>query len=485
MKELWATIITTYTEFRGTGKGLALFLVSVLIICLLNTEEEKEEGGRRINPLLFILSPLAGIGYAFSAAYKRYRARSVPAAVLTGLIIMVTLILAGGWVFSEADHYRTENTIHIKQAYRDVMDRLLESEEGTIRVMASRELAPYMKAYSGRFDLMYAYPRGGDPSSLKGRAGYVYEQMGLSEPDQGRLVSALRDAGYDHIVYNTQKTYFGLPFEEFDYELVADVGDYRIYKDRTPSGAPASSSVPGRIWAFMTFAACILFIVCDRILVLRSVKKGKEEGPVRAGSPLAIPVIILIVCQIAGVLFLSYDRPAALPTGIYSGWLLTFVYTVLPLLMIPLYYSVYMGLAKRLFDEDGPAWFMALIICMLNLWGYQSDRLLPFTMLYSWFSIGCIIIHGVLPALLILILDKYKAGDFEKKETTQESDYYMWEEEEMKNHKIINSRNLAIALIIVVIMFIGSVFVMNRKINSLYETTVNLQQQVEELKQSE
>ena len=55
MKELWATIITTYTEFRGTGKGLALFLVSVLIICLLNTEEEKEEGGRRINPLLFIL----------------------------------------------------------------------------------------------------------------------------------------------------------------------------------------------------------------------------------------------------------------------------------------------------------------------------------------------------------------------------------------------------------------------------------------------
>ena len=67
----------------------------------------------------------------------------------------------------------------------------------------------------------------------------------------------------------------------------------------------------------------------------------------------------------------------------------------------------------------------------------------------------------------------------------EEDDYFKWEEEEMKNHKIINSRNLAIALIIVVILFAGSVFVMNRKINSLYETTVNLQQQVEELRKSE
>ena len=55
----------------------------------------------------------------------------------------------------------------------------------------------------------------------------------------------------------------------------------------------------------------------------------------------------------------------------------------------------------------------------------------------------------------------------------------------MKNHKIINSRNLAIALILVIILFAGSVFVMNRKINSLYNTTVELQQQVEELKKSE
>ena len=67
----------------------------------------------------------------------------------------------------------------------------------------------------------------------------------------------------------------------------------------------------------------------------------------------------------------------------------------------------------------------------------------------------------------------------------EETDYYEWEEEDMKNHKIINSRNIAIALLVVVIMLFGSVFVMNRKINNLYMTTVNLQEQVEELKNKE
>ena len=44
---------------------------------------------------------------------------------------------------------------------------------------------------------------------------------------------------------------------------------------------------------------------------------------------------------------------------------------------------------------------------------------------------------------------------------------------------------IAIALLVVVIMLFGSVFVMNRKINNLYMTTVNLQEQVEELKNKE
>ena len=128
---------------------------------------------------------------------------------------------------------------------------------------------------------------------------------------------------------------------------------------------------------------------------------------------------------------------------------------------------------------------MVLCICVLNLWGYQSEALLPVTMISGKITLPAVIVHGVMPLVLWAAVGRYieymkrvpvtDTGDME------ELDYYEWEEEEMKNHKIINSRNLAIALLVVVIMLAGSVFIMNRKINNLYETTVNLQNQVNEL----
>ncbi len=175
MRELVGSIITTYNNYHGTGKGLTLFLVSVLIIYLL-----------KANPLMFVLSPVSGIGYAFSSALKKYRSKSVPAGILAGLLVVLAMMLSGGWTFSDSDHYRTENLMHIKQDHINVMDTLLSSEEGTIRVMASPDISPFMKAYSGRFEVMFGYPELGDKEKLGGKAGYVYEQMLLS-PLSGRV----------------------------------------------------------------------------------------------------------------------------------------------------------------------------------------------------------------------------------------------------------------------------------------------------------
>ena len=477
MKELWGSIITTYNNYHGTGKGLTLFLVSVLIICLL-----------KANPLMFVLSPVSGIGYAFSSALKKYRSRSVPAGILAGLLVILTLMLSGGWTFSEADHYRTENLMHLKQEHINVMDTLLSSEEGTIRVMASPDISPWMKVYSDRFDVMFAYPDLGDKERLDGKARFIYEQMLLPTPDETRVVETVREAGYDHIVYDTSKTYFELPLEEYDYELIGEVSGYKIYRDNSKTNtAPVPSSV-NRIRAIITIVLSLSFIILCLVIALRTPGKKEEEG--RDKDIILIPVLALILCQILGVMIFSYDDPAALPAGIYSGTGLIILYSVLPLLMIPAYYFCYFRLAGSLFEDKRYARLMVLFICVLNLWGYQSEALLPVTMLYSWFTPSCVVVHGLLPLALCLIIDK--CGDKEKKlesmeepAETEENDYYKWEEEEMKNHKIINSRNLAIALIIVIVLFAGSVFVMNRKINSLYDTTVNLQQQVEELKGSD
>ncbi|MCR5001397.1 MAG: hypothetical protein K6A71_06345 [Lachnospiraceae bacterium] len=486
MKELWASLITTYNNCRGTGKGLTLFLVSVLIICLLNRSEDEE----RINPLIFVLSPLSGIGYAFSRALEKCRVRSAASGILAGLLVVVTLILSGGWTFSEDDHYRTENMMHIRREYVDIMDSLLKGEEGTIRVVAPPGFSPYMNAYSDRFDVMYAYPKNGDPANLDADAGYVYEQMSLATPDQARLVERIRKAGYDHIIYNSQKTFFELPFEEYDYELTGDIAGFKIYRDRAGTAAASESGTIHKLQALIALILCFAFAGFCLAAALRSVKAagGENTDKGKGGpGPFGILVIALIICQIVGVMIFSYDDPAALPCGVYGKQGFMILYSLLPLIMLPAYYYAYSYLAGSLFKDRETAWFMVLIICVLNLWGYQSKALLPATMLYCWFSPASVAVHGFLPFAAGLLIKKSKemqAGQ-EKTDIGEEDDYFRWEEEEMKNHKIINSRNLAAALIIVVILFAGSVFVMNRKINSLYDTTVNLQQQVEELKGSE
>ncbi|MBQ8970608.1 MAG: hypothetical protein IJ073_04765, partial [Lachnospiraceae bacterium] len=59
-------------------------------------------------------------------------------------------------------------------------------------------------------------------------------------------------------------------------------------------------------------------------------------------------------------------------------------------------------------------------------------------------------------------------------DTGQETDGQS-EEWDMK-HKVINTRNLAIAVGVLFIVLVGTVFVLNRKINSLYTATVGLQE---------
>ncbi|MBR6486364.1 MAG: hypothetical protein IKT17_06700 [Lachnospiraceae bacterium] len=157
---------------------------------------------------------------------------------------------------------------------------------------------------------------------------------------------------------------------------------------------------------------------------------------------------------------------------------------VISVIMAVVFLGIYLLPACRLFDDNKFRIFMMLCILILALFGYQSDMLLPVTMLGPGFSIPAVIVHGVLPFVLWFLIGKF--GIYIKDVpdsdiSDEENDYYLWEEEYMKDHKFINSRTLAAALLVVVIVMIGSVFVMNRKINSLYETTVNLQQQVNEL----
>ncbi len=229
-------------------------------------------------------------------------------------------------------------------------------------------------------------------------------------------------------------------------------------------------------------------------------------------KPEVLPVIILIILQVVGVTVTAYENPGALMQAkdiadIYisnipiftkpmlSLWAfsakisgihpLAAVYTVSPFVMIPGYYIIYWGLSKKLFTGRYDRLFMMLLVCLLNFWGYQSEYLLKYTLLYSWFSGTVFLVHGILPMSLGMLLSRkdkltVSAKEQEKPEEWHDSEVDDWEEDDMKNHRIINSRTVAIGLLAVVIMLVASVYIMNRKINSLYEATVNLQAQVNE-----
>ncbi|MBQ7587208.1 MAG: hypothetical protein IJT37_04190 [Lachnospiraceae bacterium] len=243
-----------------------------------------------------------------------------------------------------------------------------------------------------------------------------------------------------------------------------------------------------------------------------SENKIKKRRTAAAGKILALSVLLLIALQIAAVILMAGETPvntgalaAALrayserrfipEAPVMSIWAfvaricgmhpLTVIYCITPVILIPLYYLIYMLTAYKLFESPAHRWFMLLCICLLNMWGSQSEYMIPYTLLTGWYTGRAFIVHGILPFAAYLLADRCRIEETEPPEEAgleETDDYYKQEEEYMKNHKIINARNLAVALLLVVIMFIASVYIMNRKINSLYETTVNLQQEIEEIR---
>jgi len=163
---------------------------------------------------------------------------------------------------------------------------------------------------------------------------------------------------------------------------------------------------------------------------------------------------------------------------------LTLIYTYLPAVIFFLVYIGYYELAHASFEESSFAPIIVVgVISVLNVWGYQSEVFIPATLLFSWFSGWCFIVHllTVFVASVILtgringylIIEAKEEKHTEDTDSVEDEDYQ--EEWDMKKHKIINARNLAIALGLMAVMLVAVVLVLNNKINQLHAATANLQ----------
>lgn len=152
--------------------------------------------------------------------------------------------------------------------------------------------------------------------------------------------------------------------------------------------------------------------------------------------------------------------------------------TILSVICILFYFIIYYMISRQLFNlKADRATFMGVVF-VLHLFDFYSEMAAKFSIFLSPLSISSVVIHDVMPLLLWLYLvyedrvKEYFAGE-ETTDVTDTDDYM--EEWDMKKHKILNMRNMAIAFLVMLIAFAASVFVLNNKINSLYDATVVLE----------
>ena len=251
--------------------------------------------------------------------------------------------------------------------------------------------------------------------------------------------------------------------------------------------------------AIISLTGISQIIVRKRMNILFSYKTGQSMG---AGDIIGMCVLAVAVAfQIYSVMRYQSDntqviRGIGVATQVYDTGLLAvgepvclfigavshamnvhplaFIYGIIPAPLIVLYYMCYLEVLRTVCVTWHKTEIAFAIVAMLNIWGYQSGRLIPVTLLLSWFGFRVFFVHGVLNVSSVILINYLRTVKREKSEEENEEDYS--EEWDMKKHKIINARNLAIGLGALALILLMAVFVLNNKINRLYAATVNLQE---------
>ncbi len=252
--------------------------------------------------------------------------------------------------------------------------------------------------------------------------------------------------------------------------------------------------------------AVIAVLLCVFIIVIakRSASdKALPDGKIKAEYIIeAAAGIIAVALQIYAVMHYRFENASAIkgieaatrvfesgrayfadPMMVFIGTIsriisvhpLIFIYAAAPV-FITLYYLCAFGVICEVLR--GRARFAAFVaVCVLNVWGYQSERLIAVTLLISWFGTWVFVVHGLLSVAAVQLIRYVRTlpdtGANTSEPVTEETDPEEWD---MKNHKIINARNLAIALGVLAAFLLFAVFILNSKINKLYAATVNLQE---------
>lgn len=187
----------------------------------------------------------------------------------------------------------------------------------------------------------------------------------------------------------------------------------------------------------------------------------------------AIPIVLfsLAMVMISGKFIFSKD---AYPLSIY--YYTPVKITVISIISIIAFFVIYYLISIQLFEIRKERMIFMGFILLLHLFSFYSEKSVTASLFLYPLSITSIVLHDILPFSLwaYLIYEKNKVKEPIEEDYTFDDDYE--EEWDMKKHKILNMRNMAIAFGILIAGILVIAYMLNSKINNLYNATVALEE---------
>ena len=164
----------------------------------------------------------------------------------------------------------------------------------------------------------------------------------------------------------------------------------------------------------------------------------------------------------------------------YSIYFYThYVITIAGIAAIISFFTIYYLISRELFEDKYEQLMFMIFAVILHLFAGYSIEFVSVSLLLYPLSVGSLVIHDFMPFILWIYLMYERTHD--NIDTEETEDYENYEEEwDLKKHKFLNMRNMLIAFAVFFIAFIACVFVLNSKINNLYNATLNLQKATED-----
>lgn len=193
--------------------------------------------------------------------------------------------------------------------------------------------------------------------------------------------------------------------------------------------------------------------------------------PLKRSVAAVFALLMVAVVALSGSSVISKE---AYKASIYYGS--RSLILALSAICVLVFFIIYYLISRQLFGERKDRLLFMAFVILLHLFGFYSEKSVVFSLLLSPLTIPSIVIHDIMPTLLwIYLIYEDRITSVLKSEDTNTDTEEIPEEWDMKKHKILNIRNMAIAFAALTAVLLVSVFVLNRKINSLYDATVVLE----------